>query len=391
MPVNDLSFNQLSTVLNAIVNQATGQSNLAPVNYNEFVSVGTTALMAGYDPLNTAISQVLGRTIFSTRPYSAKFRGLQVSNQQYGNITRKLSTVDKPFHNDNRFALVDGQSIDMFKVNKPKVVQENFYGANVYSKSLTVYKDQLDCAFRGPDEFAQFISMIMGNASDMIEQAHEATARATIANLIIGTSVSGNDAQVVHLLTEYKAATGLADLTPTTVMQPANYDAYMKWVFARIETASKMLTERTSKFHTNIEDSVIMRHTPRNRQKVYLSAQPQTEYVSRVLADAYHDNYLRYADHEAVNFWQSINSPYSIQGGASYMNNAGAIVQAAGQEINNIFGLIFDEDAAGYTVMNQWTAPTPFNADGGYTNYFWHFTDKYWNSFTENCILFLND
>ena len=72
--VNTMSFNQLATVLNAIHNQATGQSAAAAVDTYTFVSQAQTALRTGYDPVMNAISQVLSRTIFSIRPYSAKLR-----------------------------------------------------------------------------------------------------------------------------------------------------------------------------------------------------------------------------------------------------------------------------------------------------------------------------
>lgn len=64
MAVNDLTFNQLSMVLNSIVQQATGQQVLQVTNTAEFVSVAQTALKTGYDPVLQAISQVLSRTIF---------------------------------------------------------------------------------------------------------------------------------------------------------------------------------------------------------------------------------------------------------------------------------------------------------------------------------------
>lgn len=56
---------------------------------------------------------------------------------------------------------------------------------------------------------------------------------------------------------------------------------------------------------------------------------------------------------------------------------------------SNVFGLMCDVEAMGYTVVNQWTATTPFNAAGGYSNIYFHFTDRYWNDFTENAVVFL--
>lgn len=392
MAVNDLTFNQLSTVLNSIVQQATGKQAQQVTNTAEFVSVAQTALKTGYDPVLQAISQVLSRTIFSIRPYTRKFGGLMVSNQQFGNIVRKLNIADKDWENDSRFELTDGSGVDMYKVNKPTILQTNFYGANVFEKSLTIFKDQLDCAFSSPDEFGRFVSMTMTNASDMIEQAHENLARATLANFI-GGKIGGDTASVIHLLTEYNTITGLeTPLTAETVYQPANFKPFMQWVYSRVASLSSLMTERTQKFHINVTGKEISRHTPVSKQKVYLYAPARYQTETMVLADVYHDNFLRMADNETVNFWQSIDKPDEINVQPVYLQADGTL-KTDGSPVNKkgIFGVMFDEEAAGYTVVNQWSAPTPFNVKGGYSNIFWHFTDRYWNDFTENGIVLLLD
>ena len=390
MAANDLSFNQLSTVLNSIVSQATGKTPLAITNTSEFISVAQTALKTGYDPVLQSISQVLSRTIFSTRPYYRKFGGIQVDNQKWGNITRKLNISDKDWENDVRFELVDGESVDMYKVNKPNILQTNFYGANVYERSYTIFKDQLDCAFSGPDEFARFLSMVTGNCTDMIEQAHENLARATVANYI-GGKVKGDADSCIHLLTEYNALTGLA-LTKENVYQPANYKPFIDWVYSRIATLTELMTERSQLFHTNITGKTINRHTPLQRQRVYLYAPARFNIESMSLANTYNYNFLKMAYNETVNYWQSIQSPSKINVKPSYLQADGTITTPeAALEQDDIFGVIFDEEALGYTVMNQWSATTPFNAKGGYSNVFFHFTDRFWNDFTENGLVLLLD
>lgn len=390
MAANDLSFNQLSTVLNSIVAQATGKNPLAITNTSEFISVAQTALKTGYDPLLQSISQVLSRTIFSTRPYYRKFGGIQVDNQKWGNITRKLNISDKDWENDVRFELVDGESVDMYKVNKPNILQTNFYGANVYERSYTIFKDQLDCAFSGPDEFARFLSMVTGNCTDMIEQAHENLARATVANYI-GGKVEGDTDSCIHLLSEYNALTGLA-LTKENVYQPANYKPFIDWVYSRIATLTELMTERSQLFHTNITGKTINRHTPLQRQRVYLYAPARFNIESMSLANTYNYNFLKMAYNETVNYWQSIQSPSKINVKPSYLQADGTITTPeAALEQDDIFGVIFDEEALGYTVMNQWSAATPFNAKGGYSNVFFHFTDRFWNDFTENGLVLLLD
>lgn len=390
MAVNDLTFNQLSTVLNSIVQQATGQQAQQVTNTAEFVSVAQTALKTGYDPVLQAISQVLSRTIFSIRPYTRKFGGLMVTNQQFGNIVRKLNIADKDWENDSRFELSDGSGVDMYRVNKPTILQTNFYGANVFEKSLTIFKDQLDCAFSNPDEFGRFVSMTMTNASDMIEQAHENLARATLANFI-GGKISGDTVSVIHLLTEYNAVTG-ESFTAEDIYKPANFKPFMQWVYSRVASLSSLMTERTQKFHINVTGKEISRHTPVNKQKVYLYAPARFQTETMVLADVYHDNFLRMADNETVNFWQSVDKPDEINVQPVYLQADGTL-KTDGSPVNQkgIFGVMFDEEAVGYTVVNQWSAPTPFNVKGGYSNIFWHFTDRYWNDFTENGVVLLLD
>ena len=391
--MDNLNFNQLATVLNAIVKQATGQTPAAVVDTSSFVSVATTALETGYDPIINAVSQVLSKTIFSNRPYERKFGGLEVSNQRYGNHVRKLTPIDKDFENDDRLTLEDGNSVDQYKVNKPAVLQTNFYGANQYQKSMTVFRDQLDSAFSSPDEFGRFLSMMMQNASDMIEQAHEETARATIVNLLAATinmSAAQKTPQVIKLLTEYNTATGAEPpLTATTVMAPENYENFIKWAFARIKNVSNMLTERSTIYHANVTGKVVARHTPVRDQKFYLSSKFMNEVSTMVFSSVFNDEYLKTIDYELVNFWQSISTPAGINVTPAQMTTTGTIEKGEVVNKNTVLGVLFDREAAGYTVVNEWSNPTPFNARGGYYNQYWHFTDRYWNDFTENAVVFL--
>ena len=389
MSVNTMSFEDASAILNNIREQVTGESAIAPVNTSEFVSVATTLLQQGYDPVLNAITQMVSKTIFSIRPYNRKFGGIKMDSEQWGAIVRKLSIADKDFDEDVRFELVDGQSIDHYKVNKPNILQTNFYGQNVYEKNYTIVKDQLDNAFSGPAEFGRFMSMVVQNVSDMIEQAHESIARMTIGNFVGGKKLANNG--VIHLLTEYNAETG-ESLTATTVYAPANFGNFMKWMYARVATLTALMTERSVEFQINVTGKEINRHTPYEYQKVYLYAPLLNGMNARVLAETFHDDFLEYADVEAVNYWQSIESPMALNVTPSYMGADGLIVTAQeAQSITNLVGVIFDRDALGYTTVNNWSATTPLNAKGGYWNTFHHFTERWYNDFTEKGLVLLLD
>lgn len=388
MAVNTLNFNQCAALLNAVNQQATGRTGIAPVNTSEFVSMATTTLESGYDNVINSISQVLSKTVFSVRPYNRKFKGLFMDAQRWGNHVRKLQSVDKSAEEDDRMKLADGQSIDQQKVNKPTVLQTNFYGQNVYQRSITIFKDQLDVAFSSPEEFGRFISMVLQNVSDTVEQDHENMARAALANFM-GAKISADTGNVIKLVTEYNDITGL-NLNSDTVKQPENFVPFMKWAFARIKTISGLMSERSEKFHMNIDGKPISRHTPKNRQKLYLYSANVNEMEASVLSSVFNDSYLKGMDYETVNYWQSIDTPMGINVTPNYINNLGAVVTAGEAVVqSNILGVLFDEEAVGITTVNAWSAPAPFNARGGYTNTFWHYTDRYFNDLTENGVVLL--
>ena len=401
--VNDMVVNQASSVLNTLVEQATGRAAITQSTPGEFVSVAQTALKTGYDPILNAMSQMWGRTIFSIRPYTRKFKGLEMSLDRWGNACRKISVADKHVWDDQRFdypagynvnmdpADGEGNSVDMFIMNKPDILQTNFYGQSVYENIYTVFRDNLDVAFSGPEEFMRFNSMVAQNRSDKLEQYRETIARGMLANYIISILEENQKGRIIHLLTEYNTLTGLT-LDGNTVFQPANFTSFMEFVYSRIANISRMMTERSEMFQTVINGKHVMRHTPPNKQKVYLYSPALDMFDAMVKANTYHDNYLKYTDYEGVNFWQSIDDPETINAIATYTKPDGTV--GTGTKVttqSSIFGVIFDENALGYAQVNAWNSLTPFNPVGGYWNDVDHVNFRTLMDMTEKGVLFLLD
>lgn len=388
-------FNDAAVLLNSIVSQATGRTSITPTNLQDFISVGTTALSVGPDPLMQAISQVLSRTIFSVRPYSEKFAGLRADALRWGNHVRKLSIADSDWESDQRYYeatsdfLDNGDAVDMYKIKMPNVLQTNFYGQNVVQRSITIFRDQLNVAFSNPEDFMRFISMIMSNVSDQLAQAREATARMALANFI-GAKATLGTGHVYHLIDEYNSATGQS-LTAATIFQPANYATFIRWVYGFVRTISDRMTERSTIYQQNVTGKAISRHTPKARQKFYVSAPQLNRMDAEVLSVTFNDDRLSLGEIESVGYWQSIDDPNKVSVTPSYMGTNGSIVNASAIVVDNIFGLLFDEEAIMVQSVNEWSAPTPFNPAGGYTNTFWHQSNRYLNDFTEKGVLLLLD
>lgn len=382
------NFNS-AQILNTIVNNATGKTNLTEVNAAAFISVANTAAKIPIDPLLSALTTTLSKTIFSIRPYSRKFKGIFHDNVKFGNHTRKINIADSDWQKDERYDLTDGASIDMYKVKKPAILQMNYYGQNIVERQVTIFRDQLNVALSSEEEFQRFITMVMTNASDQIEQAHESCARMTVANFMAAKISGYKDATVINLLTEYNTLTG-GSLKAADVYKPDNFVPFVKWAFARIKNISDMMTERTQMFHENVTGKEISRHTPYSKQKMYMNAQFMNEVSTMVLADVFHDDRYKLIDYERVGYWQNPKDPTAIHLDTTARTGLDGTVSAGEEsDVTGVIGCLFDEEALGVTTFNEWSAPTPFNAKGGYTNIFWHFNDRYYNDFTENGVVFV--
>ena len=400
---NSLTIDQAVTVLNSIVSQAQGGASLTATDLTDFVSVAQSALLAGYDPVLGAISQVLDKTIFSIRPYYAKFKAMEKTNSEYGAWTRKINYCDRPFVQDDGFNLTDGTSLDPWLIRHPDVIQLNIYGQEVLEDYITRTEEQLKLAFRGPNEFGEFFAGALQNISDKHEQKNEAVARANLMNAIGAITTCGGTEQIVHLLTEYNTiltAAGKTALTNVTVYDPDNYPAFMKWAYSRIQSVRDFLTERSIMFHCNVPNAskYIQRHTPYNRQILYMYAPELRQMEARVLSAAFNEGYLKYKDIELVNYWQAIDTPTDVEVIPVGIDGDGAVyVQETTPgtpdtiTVNNVFALLVDDDSMGYTRYSDGMYATPINARGRYTNLWYHMR---WQSFvdlTENMVLFTLD
>lgn len=401
MSVNTVTFQQSAAVLNSLVQQATGRSAVIATEA-DFISVAQTALNLGKDVIFNALSNVLARTIFAIRPYSASMKGLEKSLPQWGAYMRKINIVESDWKDNDAYKYPvtydasqtsnpagNGLSVDPWVINKRDFIQTNFLGQSVFSDHYTVFEDQLETAFQNSTEFGQFIGMLTTNMNNKLEVCYENISRHLVTNFIGGLLAENATDRVVNLRTLYNSETG-GSFTTTTIYAPANYPAFVKWAYAKIAAIASMFKEYSIKYQTTISGKYTPRHTPYDKQKMYILAADRYAMDARVLADAFHDNYLTYADVETVNFWQGINSPDAINVKPTYTNTSGVVTtpQAAISQ-TGVFSVLFDEDAMGWARVHQNVLSTPVNPRGEYRNIFYNMRLRCFSDNTEKGVVFL--
>lgn len=396
MSVNLMSKEQASTFLAALHQQVTGQTSIAPTDLSGFVSMAQSTLRSGFDPVLNSLSQMFHRTIIAVRPYDEKFSGLEFTNEAFGAIKRKVNYIEGAPENEQSYALVNGQSIDDWKVKKPEVLETHYYGSAIYSDTLTIFTTQIRSAFTSPENLSEFMSGLMTHFSNERKQWLEDMKRGILCNFIAAkyTSATASGSvstdQVVHLLTEYNAASG-AGLTSTTVYQPANFAPFIRWCYARINTLARLMSERSEKFQQRITNKPIMRHTRPQDLRAYILAPFMDQIEAMTLSDTYNTNYLKMVDRESVSFWQAIDTPDEIKVTPAYVDGNLEIATANALTLDNVVGVLFDRDACGYNIYRDDLESSAYNAHGSYYNLVPHVDVQLMNDISEKGVVLMLD
>lgn len=384
------TFDQISTVLNQIVKDVTGREAALSTarSTKDFVQVAETALTYGTDPIMNSISQMIGRTVFAARPYNPDVGLIDMDNLNYGNAVRKITPIfvdgaeNQPMFNDQP---ADGLSTDQYVIKRPKALETRFTGFSQWEvQAPTVFEDQLRTAFTGPDQLGEFMSAQMVAVANELNSQKEALAMNTIVNFI-GSKLARNSANVINILSEYNAITGLS-LTAQDVYRPENFTDFVRWLYAYIADLSNMMEKRSVKYHEPLTGYTIMRHTPKSAQRLYMYSPIMEQIKTMALSGLYHESMLDMKVTAPIAFWQNMNERMKINADVAYTTAAGA---RANSEVSqdNIIGVLFDRDAMGINVNLESVNVTPLNAKGRYYNTYYHYARRYYNDITENGIV----
>lgn len=402
---NTLNCQDVYALMNEIVSEATARTDLAVVDSTSFVSVGETVLRTGMEQTLNAISTVLGKTIFSVRPYKGKLESLRNAQERWGMMTRKIVNLyDEAEESQDRYSqyydeddnpqLDDGNAIDMYRIRKPKVLQLNFYGTKILQKHITVFRDQLSEAFRNESEFARFIDSVMVEFSNEVEMLNEAESRATLINYIAGIKYMDEAFSIGNVVDVVAGFNTAHDTTYTREELLSTYlTEFMQYLVSIVKIYSEKLTDNTTKYHANITGyNKIMRHTPKAKQKMIMFNQPFITAKASVYSEIFNPQYLDIGEFEGVNYWQSNTDgkEAKIDCKPNVLNVAtGESMSATEVSMDYVLGVLFDSDAIGVTPQFNYSSTTPFNSAGGYWNNFLHWRFNAWTDYTENCVLFI--
>lgn len=366
-----MTTEQIYTVVNSAATQALGSGAIAAIDTASFVSLGNAVLSSATNTeafLNT-LAQRIGRTIISYRKYRNKMGNLMLSDFEYGAILQKIKIAMPTAEEDESYGLVDGQSVDHYKVSKPVVTQKLFVTRSPFQFKITIQRVHLKEAFTNETAMGGFIAAVFGEVQNAIEFALENLGRGCYANYIAEV---GGTSREIKLVTEFNGLGG--SVTAATAL--TNKD-FLNYAFRRINEHIDYFQDMSTMFN----DGTATRHTPKADLRIKLlspfvrAAETVTQYA------AFHDSLVDVDGvYDAVSYWQSAQTRDKV-----IAARASDDVETT---VSNVIGVMHDRDALGIYQMSEEIATTPLNASGLYYNQVYHLRELWMNDLSENFIIF---
>ena len=376
-----MNIKQVYNILNDVAKSALGEGAINIVDSKDIVSLGNEVLSSSTNTekfLNVLVDRI-GRTIVSTRSYSANLKALINDSFTFGAILQKIYVEPLKSSESKQWGLTDGNSVDQYVISKPNVKQKLFNKVSTWEVDVTIPDFQLSSAFNSAEQMTAFIDAIFTAVRNSMEMYMESLANiaysTAIAMRVVDTKVN-NGITAVDLLSAYNAMSGLS-LTRAKALHDTEF---IKFATRLINLTMKRMGEMTTKYNSE----GYARFTPTDRMRVVMLADFETSVSSYLQSSTYHDEYLEIPAHNTVMFWQGNGTDMSFDN-ASKIN----IMTPDGYTVvqDGIVCILGDEESIGLTYDNQ-RIRSVRNEKGEYTNYFYKADMGYFFDPSENFVIF---
>lgn len=403
-------------IMNLMLKQATGDTSITVVDASTFASAGELVLATGMENVFNSLNIVLGRLIIASRPYEAKMRIVGAKEVgAFSNRARKISYYSKyalpdGSHNTQLFTnLAEGYTSgdnggastkSQWEQHQAMPLEMNFGGSDVWQHCITQYEDQVKIAFRNEAEFLEFVAGYMQEHKNDIAQEMEGFYRLTLLNRMgqaydMSSYMNGSAVDLVAAFnTRYSTSYTGAQLRSTYLKE------FLAFMVATIRQYSDFMEERDVAYHWDVPKTVgadtyhILRHTPKNKQKLALYAPLFNEAEALVLPEIFNPKYLSVDNYEGVSFWQAksnragINITPAITDADTTSPTYGTQIAGSAVALDYVVGCLFDEDAVLAEMQLNVARSTPVEARKGYRNTWDTFAKNMISDPTEKFILF---
>lgn len=378
-----MTVHQVATVLNSVVEQATGQKDIVATDLTNLVSLGNTILSSdtSRDKFLDALVDRIGKTIISSRAYGGKKNPIKMDAFTYGAVMQKIYVTPPTAEDAPQWGLDDGTSVNQFIIKKPEAKQKLFSDRNTYEIDVTIPDYQLQTAFTSAEQMSAFIDAVFVAVSNSRAMREDATTDITYANCI-GENIAysknpeAKGKHVINLLTDYNTLTG-GTLTAAKAMRDFEF---LQYATRELQLYVKRFERMSTLFNTE----QYQRFTPRDEARLTVLQDFASSCEVYLRSTTYHDNLVTLPNYNEVSFWQGSGSyKFDDTSAIDITTSSGAVVKQKG-----VVALLSDPEALGIMVDFRRTRSVR-NERGEYTNYFYKTDERTFVDMSENSLVFI--
>lgn len=371
--------NQIYTILNAVAKQQYGTAPVTVVDTSTMIALGDMTFQndKNVDGFMGALTDRIGRTIFSIRMYEGADENVVKHSFDYGVILQKIY-VKMPDTTINTSWEIGKEDFtpSYAPVVKPVARQKLFDSLDTFEIDMTIPDEILKTAFLNETAMATFISAIFTAVENRIEVAMESLVNLCRAAFIARKLIGNKSCGAINLLTAYNAQFG-ASLTTKEAMYNSDF---LKFSASQIN----LWVRRMRKMSTLFNEEGYERHTRKEDLVLTLLDDFAANTASYLQADTFHDELVALPRFNTVPYWQGSGEEYSFTS-LSSINVKLSETETVSR--SGILAVAYDWQAMGVTI-NRRNTRTQYNPKDEYTNYYNKLTRGLFNDMSENAIVF---
>lgn len=372
-----LKVNQVAPITNAVAKITLGEEAPTIVDSSDFVSLGTKLMQSGKtENFLSTLAARIAKTVIDYKRYKSVWRGLFYDDIEWAAYIQYIEGVLPDAIEDESVELVNGESVDMYKVSKPEARQKFFYSRAAETYKITIQKHWITTAFTGAAGMASFFEMVRTQVLNKMELGTENMGRLTSLNMAGITQGTVNE---IHVVTDYQRETGRNIQTTN----PLHDGAFMRFFSKRMRDVSSDMAAFNS--YMNLEKHPDF--TPVDEQYSIIPTPVLTAMETEVLWRAFHTEFVKLEHTIEVPYWLSPKDKlnFSIKVNKT-MNDENVVPET--KNVQGLLAVLYDRKAMGCYRTTTEVTTTPYNSAGRYWNTYWH-GDRFWfNNLSKQFVMF---
>ena len=388
-----MTVTQIYTILNTVIGETTGKTDLVKEDLSNIVDVGNEVFNnADKDKYVKSLLNHIGRVIFVNREYKGSAPSVLMDGWEYGSVAQKIQAELPDSTENESWELTDGETYNQDIFNAPTVSEKFFNSKVTYEIDMSFAERQVKQSFDNAGQMNSFFSMIENRIRMRRTIDFENLIRRTINNFIGATALNGitdvtkpgnsTSVKAINLLKEYNDK-----FTKTLKANVALFDLdFIKYAAYRLMLVSDRMVSASTLF--NIGGKV--RFTPKDLQHIVLLSEFRNAANVYLQSDTFHNELTKLPDSEPMNYWQGTGTTYEFDKTSTInvtVKDPATPSTTKDVSLSGILGVIFDRDALGVcNVDNRIT--THYNAKAEFYNNFYKNDAQYFNDWNENFVMF---